>query len=396
MNRNPDHQEAGSGLSPGELRPFPGNDDTGVVEHSRHSPETLEARPDQGGLARQLPLWETLRRNRLLVAAIVIVVAILAAGGAGWWSYALTFESTDDAFVDTRKVQIASALNGIVIDVPVTDNQRVDSGAVLARIDPRDYQAALAEAQAQVNQASASVKNFDAQIDAQNARIDQAHDQVRQAQAAVDFARAENDRAQSLLKSGAGTLQQAQHTQTNLRQNEETLAGAQASLTVAEKQVAVLQTQREGAAAQLQQAQATQSQAETNLSRTQVLAPVTGRATSIFAAKGAYALAGQALMMFVPQDVWVTANFKETQLDRMRPNQPVDIRIDAYPRRKFAGHVDSIQPGSGAAFSLLPPQNATGNYVKVVQRVPVKILFDTPPDVYVGPGMSVVPVVRVQ
>jgi membrane fusion protein (multidrug efflux system) len=101
-------------------------------------------------------------------------------------------------------------------------------------------------------------------------------------------------------------------------------------------------------------------------------------------------------MMFVPQDVWVTANFKETQLDRMRPNQPVDIRIDAYPRRRFAGHVDSIQPGSGAAFSLLPPQNATGNYVKVVQRVPVKIRFDMPPDVYVGPGMSVVPAVRVQ
>src|SRR5712671_410597 len=122
MNRNPNHQ-AGSGLSPGELRPFPGNDDTGVVEHSRHSPETLEARPDQGGLARQLPLWETLRRNRLLVAAIVIVVAILAAGGAGWWSYALSFESTDDAFIDTQKVQIGPALNGSVSEGPGTANQ---------------------------------------------------------------------------------------------------------------------------------------------------------------------------------------------------------------------------------------------------------------------------------
>jgi membrane fusion protein (multidrug efflux system) len=396
MDRNPSHQEAGSGLSPGELRTYPRNDDTDVVERSRHSPETLDARPDRGRPTRQLPRWETLRRNPWLVAAIVVLVVIVAAAGAWWWSYTLAFQWTDDAFIDTRKVQIASALNGMVIQVPVTDNQLVESGAVLAQIDPRDFQAALAQAQAQVGQATASVRNFDAQIEAQNARIDQARHQARQAQAAVDFATAENDRAQRLLKSGTGTLQQAQQTETNLRQNQATLAAAQASLAVAEKQVAVLRTQREGTAAQLQQAQAAQSQAETNLARTQVLAPVTGRATSIFAAKGAYALAGQALMMFVPQDVWVTANFKETQLDRMRPNQPVDIRIDAYPRRRFAGHVDSIQPGSGAAFSLLPPQNATGNYVKVVQRVPVKIRFDMPPDVYVGPGMSVVPAVRVQ
>ena len=242
----------------------------------------------------------------------------------------------------------------------------------------------------------ATVDNVEAQIDAQNARIDQAREQVRQAQAATDFAKAENDRAQALLKSGSGTLQQAQQTESNLRQSTATLASAQANLTAAEKQIAVLQTQRDGAAAQLEHARAAQTQAETNLSRTQVQAPVRGRATSISAAKGDYAVAGQALMMFVPQEVWVTANFKETQLNHMRPDQPVDIRIDAYPGRSFAGRVDSIQSGSGAAFSLLPPQNATGNYVKVVQRVPVKIVFDTPPDVYVGPGMSVVPTVKVQ
>jgi membrane fusion protein (multidrug efflux system) len=272
----------------------------------------------------------------------------------------------------------------------------VDSGTVLVRIDPRDYQTALAQANAQVGQAAATVHNLDAEIDAQNARIDQAREQVRQAQAAVDFARAENDRAQLLLKTGSGTLQQAQQKESNLRQNEATLASAQANLTAAEKQVAVLRTQREGAAAQLEQARATQTQAETNLSRTQVQAPVSGRAASISAATGDYAVAGQALMMFVSGDLWVTANFKETQLNHMRPEQPVEIRIDAYPGKTFAGHVDSIQPGSGASFSLLPPQNATGNYVKVVQRVPVKIVFDTPPDVYVGPGMSVVPTVKVQ
>src|SRR5262249_37743310 len=121
-----------------------------------------------------------------------------------------------------------------------------------------------------------------------------------------------------------------------------------------------------------------------------------GRTTKISAAKGAYAQPGQALMMFVPTTVWITANFKETQLTDMRPGQPVSIAVDAYPGRTFAGHVESIQAGSGAAFSLLPPENATGNYVKVVQRVPVKVVFDEAPDVHLGPGMSVIPRVRVR
>jgi membrane fusion protein (multidrug efflux system) len=387
MTPGPGDQEAQGKVPRGELRAYPARDDRR---------DTLDAQREDGGLLRWLPRREKLRRNPIRVVSALIVIAVILAAGAWWWSYTLRYESTDDAFIDTRKVAIASALNGMVVDVPVTDNQIVDSGAVLVQIDARDYQAALAQAKAQVMQAIAKVNNVDAQIDAQNARIDQARDQVRQAQAAVDFARAENDRAQRLLKAGSGTLQQAQQTESTLRQNEATLASAQANLTAAEKQLAVLHTQRDSAAGELDQARATQTQAETNLSRTQVLAPVNGRAAGILAAKGAYAVAGQALMMFVPQDAWVTANFKETQLNHMRPNQPADIRIDAYPGRSFAGHVDSIQPGSGAAFSLLPPQNATGNYVKVVQRVPVKIVFDTPPDVYVGPGMSVVPSVKVQ
>jgi membrane fusion protein (multidrug efflux system) len=397
MTRGPGHQEADRS-PPGELRAYAETRDASgdVMERPHHSPDALDARRDRGGLTEQLPRWETLRKHPLRITAVVIAVGLVVAGAAWWWSYAVQYESTDDAFIDTRKVQVASALNGMVADVPVTDNQLVDAGAVLVRIDPRDYEAALAQAKAQVEQASAAVANLDAQIDAQNARIEQAREQVQQARATVDFAKAQNDRAQALLKSSSGTLQQAQQAETNLRQGEAILAAEEANLTAAEKQVAVLKTQREGAAAQLEQARAAQTQTETNLSRTQVLAPVTGRTASISAAKGAYAMAGQALMMFVPQDKWVTANFKETQLDRMRPNQPVDIRIDAYPAQHFAGHVDSIQPGSGAAFSLLPPQNATGNYVKVVQRVPVKIVFDTPPDVYVGPGMSVVPTVKVR
>jgi membrane fusion protein, multidrug efflux system len=148
--------------------------------------------------------------------------------------------------------------------------------------------------------------------------------------------------------------------------------------------------------AQLESARAQLAQAASNLSRTIISAPVAGRVTQLTAAKGGYAAVGQALMMFVPRDVWITANFKETQLDLMRPGQPVDIEIDAYPDRTFEGRVDSVQAGSGTAFSLLPAQNATGNYVKIVQRVPVKIVFNKPPDVLLGPGMSAVPTVKVR
>ena len=132
------------------------------------------------------------------------------------------------------------------------------------------------------------------------------------------------------------------------------------------------------------------------MSRTVITAPVGGRVARLTATKGNYAAVGSALLMFVPRDVWVTANFKETQLRTVRPGAPVDIRIDTFPDRVFKGHVDSIQPGSGTAFSLLPAENATGNYVKIVQRVPVKIVFDQPPDVLLGPGMSVVPTVKTQ
>jgi membrane fusion protein, multidrug efflux system len=167
------------------------------------------------------------------------------------------------------------------------------------------------------------------------------------------------------------------------------LAGAQSSVIAAQKQFTVLQ-------AQLKSAQAAADKATIDLARATIYAQEAGRIARLTAAIGAYAQPGQALMSLVPRNVWVTANFKETQLADMHVMQPVDIRIDAYPGRTFHGHVDSIQAGSGAAFTLLPPENATGNFVKVVQRVPVKIVFDGDPGVYLGPGMSVVPSVKVR
>jgi membrane fusion protein, multidrug efflux system len=343
------------------------------------------------------PSWrDSLRRRRGLVTAIAIGVIILLFLLVAWWLHARLYESTDDAFIDTRTVQISAQVAAAIVEVPVTDNQLVDAGAELVRLDDRDFVAQRDQAKAQVDQAQASVGNLVAQIETQQAKIDQANRQAAQAQAALTFAKQEADRYQQLAAKGTGTVEQAQQYSSNLLQSQAALAAAQANAVATSKQIPVLEAQRDLANAQLAQARANLAQAETNLSRTVITAPVSGRVTKLTAARGTYAAVGQALMMFVPRDVWVTANFKETQLDLMRPGQPVDIEIDAYPGRTFRGHVDSIQSGSGTAFSLLPAENATGNYVKIVQRVPVKIVFDKPPDVLLGPGMSVVPTVKVR
>ena len=337
-----------------------------------------------------------LRRRPLLVVGLVLLILAVAVAGVIWWLHARNYKSTDDAFIDARTVSISSQINGAIVNVPVTDNQRVTAGTPLVHIDERDYRAALDQAIAQVQQAQANISNIDAQIDAQQARIDQAQEQVSQAQSALTFAKQQNDRYVTLYKSGSGTQEQAQQYASNLRQQQASLDAAQANLTAAQKQVSVFDTQRSVAEAQLAQMQAAQDQAQVNLDRTIIKAPVDGRVTKLTAATGNYAQIGQALLMFVPTEIWVTANFKETQLTNMRPGQPVDIEIDAFPNRRFQGHVDSVQAGSGTAFSLLPAENATGNFVKIVQRVPVKITFDAPPDVELGPGMSVVPTVKVR
>jgi membrane fusion protein, multidrug efflux system len=320
------------------------------------------------------------RRGLFILIAILSIAALV--GIVLWWLHARQYESTDDAFIDARTVQISSQISAAIIDVPVDDNQVVEKGAVLVRLDDRDFVA-------QRDQAAANVANLNAQLTAQQAKIDQANKQVTQAQAALTFAQQEDDRYALLTKQGTATVEQAQQYKSNLLQSQASYAAAQANGIATEKQIPVLQ-------AQLQSAQAQLEQAQTNLSRTIITAPIAGRVTHLTAARGNWAAVGSALMMFVPREVWVTANFKETQLDLMRPGQPVDIAVDAYPDKTFNGHVDSIQSGSGTAFSLLPAENATGNFVKIVQRVPVKIVFDNPPDILLGPGMSVVPTVKVR
>jgi len=346
-------------------RDFPHTDDAPAIEPPGVAVARADGPKDEAAAKKPAPsLIARMRQHPYIIAAVIAAALIVIIAGIIWWLDARQYVSTDDAFIDVRAVQIAPQVGGTITGVPVADN--------------------------------ANVENVDAQIDAQQANIAQAKTQVTQAQAALDFSQQQFARAQQLLQQGAGTQQAAQQAQTDLTQKKAALVAAQASETAAEKQFGVLRAQRTSAIAQVDAAKASVNTAQVNLDRTTITAAQAGRIANLKAAVGAYTPPGQAVMTLVPNEVWVTANFKETELGDMKVGDSVDISVDAYPGKTFKGHIDSIQAGSGTAFSLLPAQNATGNYVKIVQRVPVKIVFDNVPDVYLGPGMSVVPTVKVR
>jgi membrane fusion protein (multidrug efflux system) len=365
-------------------------------------PATKEAEPGQEPTAREEkpgrepPRKNFLRRHPLMAGAGLVFLVVTGVATYVYWDNSSHFESTDDAFIAARQFAIAPKIAGYVTAVPVTDNQHVNKGDVIAKIDQRDYLTALAQAQAQVAGAEAAIHNVDTQIATQDAQIASAQAQVTQMQANHELAKVTWGRDQPLVKQGWATAQQGTTDVQNLKAQQATVDSAQAALKVAQRQIETLRAQRAAQEASLAQAQAQLDQAKLNLSYTTVTADQPGRVVNLSGAVGQYVQAGTNLTMFVPDEIWVVANYKETQLDRMRPGQPVDLEIDAYPERAFRGHLDSVQPGSGPAFSLLPPENATGNYVKIVQRVPVKLILDNPPmDVSLGPGMSVVPTARV-
>ena len=339
------------------------------------------------------------RRAKTLLRASIAALLLAAAtgGGALYWDNARRYETTDDAFIASRQFSIAPKVPGYLIAVPVTDNQRVAAGQVIARIDDRDYRTALAQAEAQVAAARTAIANIDAQVEVQKAQVVESQAQVAQNKAGVAFADIQARRYDMLAREKAIALQTAQQNDTALLQQQAGLDTAKAGVTAAQKQISALAAQRGTAEANLANAIAQRDQARLNLSYTVITAAQAGRVTNLSAAIGQYVQAGTAISSFVPQqETWVNANFKEIQLDRMRPGDAVRLHVDAYPERALVGHVASVQAGSGTAFSLLPAENATGNYVKIVQRVPVKITIDDlPRDVTLGPGMSVSPVVRV-
>lgn len=334
------------------------------------------------------------RRALLGGIGLLALIAAISAGGL-YLDYSAHFATTDDAFIAARQFAVAPKVPGYLTAVPVTDNQHVVQGDVIARIDQRDYRVALAQAEAAIAAAQATIANIAAQIEVQKAQIDASETQVKLSEARLVYAQQQAERYGTLTKEGWASHQTGELAISELYQQQAAVSNAQANVTVARRQLSALEAQRSTAQANLQEAEAKRDQASLDLSYTTVTAAQPGRVVQLGAAVGQLAQAGTALSMFVPDQIWVVANFKETQLDAMRPGQPVRFEIDAYPGREMHGHVASVQPGSGTAFSLLPAENATGNYVKIVQRVPVKVVIDhAPTDVALGPGMSVVPTVR--
>jgi membrane fusion protein (multidrug efflux system) len=366
----------------------------------RHAPAQRAAEPRQPD--RTAPVRAARSRYRRLLRLGVILLLVVAAGigGTEWWLEARNWISTDDAFIDVHMVQISPQVAGRVARVLITDNQQVRAGQPLLDIDPADFQARLDQATANQQSAAGMLAQARAQLAVARANRDELRAEVGVAAANATNAAIDLKRYQDLarINSSAISRQQLDTATATARSSAANLIAAQRKVVAAEAQVAYARTQVATAKAGVQAAAAQVEEARLDLSYTRLVAPEAGHIAHLSVAIGDYVQVGQALMALVPNDVWVTANFKETDLDHMRVGQPVDIEIDAYPDRIFHGHVNSFQAGSGTAFSLLPPENATGNYVKVVQRVPVKIVFNDPPQArpLLGPGMSVVPYVRIR
>ncbi len=332
-------------------------------------------------------------KRGVLIAALLAGVAIAADFGYRYWTVGRFIESTDDAYVKADYTTIAPKVAGYIKDVLVNDNDKVKVGQVLARIDDRDFQAALSQAKADLKAADAAISNIDAQIQLQQSLIGQAKATVDASQASLDYAISDAARSARLITNGVGTQSRAEETASARKQAAAAVERDQAALVAAQNKVPVLRTQRDQAAAQRDRAAAAVQQAELNLSYTNIVAAVDGTVGARSIRVGQYVTSGTQLMAVVPlHSVYVVANFKETQLTYVRPGQSVEIKVDSFPDVTIKGHVDSLSPASGLEFSLLPPDNATGNFTKIVQRIPVKIVIDD--DNLVGllrSGMSVEP-----
>jgi membrane fusion protein (multidrug efflux system) len=316
-------------------------------------------------------------KRGVLAAALLAGVAFGADFGYHYWTVGRFIESTDDAYVKADYTTIAPKIAGYIKEVLVNDNDTVKTGQVLARIDDRDFQAALSQAKADLKAAEAAIANIDAQISLQQSLINQAKATVDASQASLDFAQSDAARSARLISNGAGTQSRVEQTQSTRDQATAAVARDQAALVAAQNKVPVLQTQRDQAAAQRDRAAAAVQQAELNLSYTDIVAAVDGTVGARSIRLGQYVTSGTQLMAVVPlHSVYVIANFKETQLTYVRPGQSVEIKVDSFPDVAIKGHVDSLSPASGLEFSLLPPDNATGNFTKIVQRIPVKIVID--------------------
>ncbi|MBS0251031.1 MAG: HlyD family secretion protein [Proteobacteria bacterium] len=336
--------------------------------------------------------------KRIFIAGASLL-ALAAAGCLGWeyWNVWRFEVSTDDAYVQADNTTIAPRVSGYLKQVLVNDNERVKVGQVLARIDDRDFKVALEQAKADVQAAEAAVNNKVAALDAQQSVIDAAKATIDVDKANETFAKQDSERYSRLATTGYGSVQNAQQAEARIAAARASTARDTATLTNAQKQIDILKAEVAQARATLLHDEAVQDQAELNLSYTSVVSPIDGVVGNRTLRVGQYVQAGTQLMAVVPLNAtYIVANFKETQLEDVRPGQPVDVEVDMFPGVEIPAHVDSLAPASGQQFALLPPDNATGNFTKIVQRIPVKIVLDpdSPLAGELRPGMSVYPTIE--
>ena len=377
-------------------------------ELSKTPPGAVEARQEQVETAEPARLPVTISiagpsakarsRSRLRRLALAGAAFLLVAGAGGtygqhWWTVGRFIESTDDAYVSAHNTTLAAKVAGYLATIAVEDNSRVHAGDVIATIDDGDFVLAADAARGKVATQQASVDRIGQQVVAQQAAVDQAKAQLASAQAGATRARLVLDRQQALAQRDFASRQTLEQAQSNRDQTVAGVQSAQAALDAAAANVDVLKAQQQEAARTMDELRTALAKAERDLSFTVIRAPVDGVIGNRAVQVGDYMQTGQRLASLVPLDeVYVDANFKETQLAHLRPGQKVEIDVDALPDHPIEGTVDSLAPASGAVFSLLPPDNATGNFTKIVQRLPVRI--KVPADVAaqgeLRPGMSVV------
>ncbi|HSY88217.1 MAG TPA: HlyD family secretion protein [Verrucomicrobiae bacterium] len=316
-------------------------------------------------------------RHLGLAAAALLLAAAAAWYGHDWWTVGRFIESTDDAYVGGDITVIAPKVAGFIAEVAVTDNQAVHAGDLLVKLDDRDYKAALARATAAVAGQQATLANLDARRQLQQAMIAQAQAELAATAAEIARAKYDVDRYRSLIQGQYASLQRFQQADADYKKATAADQKARAAVTAAERELDVIDTQKQQTQADLAAAIADRDTAQLNLSYTELRAPIDGVIGNRSARRGAFAPVGAQLISLVPAEgLWIDANFKESQLARMQPGLPVRIEADVLPGEVFIGHVGSLAPATGAEFSILPPENATGNFTKIVQRVPVRILLD--------------------
>ena len=331
-------------------------------------------------------------RKVLFIILPVVVLASGVSGGWYWWNVLRFLQSTDDAYVQSDVSLISPKVEGYIKKVKVADNQEVAEGAVLFVIDDRDFKAKVAQAEAALAAEEAIIATYESRLTLQQSMIEQAAATVKSVEADLTREQQDYKRYSALLSTDFASRQRFEQAEADARKGEAAVARSRAAFAAEQNQLAVLRSQQREEQAKLQQARANLQLAQNDLENTVIRAPISGIAGNRAGQVGQYVKAGTQLLSLVPLSrIYVTANFKETQLTHMRPGQLARVLVDAYPDLTLDGRIESFAPASGAQFSLLPPDNATGNFTKIVQRVPLRIALptNTPLTGHLRPGLSV-------